>query len=95
NITIKNKEYQTTLEAKLILRGTELIKEDLDTHADLLTTIIKGDELLQIRREITPNKQEDLIEWSELNKLIRKNVGEDIRKYNTRVIRETIENHRK
>ncbi|KAL3265648.1 hypothetical protein HHI36_009853 [Cryptolaemus montrouzieri] len=41
-----------------------------------------------------PNKQEDLIEWSELNKLIRKNVGKDIRKYYTRIIRETIENNR-
>ncbi|KAL3266658.1 hypothetical protein HHI36_010821 [Cryptolaemus montrouzieri] len=40
-----------------------------------------------------PNKQEDLIEWSELNKLIRKNVWEDIRKYNTRFIEEILENN--
>ncbi|KAL3275154.1 hypothetical protein HHI36_019923 [Cryptolaemus montrouzieri] len=113
-ITTKNKEYLTTLEAKLTLIGTELTNEDLDTHADLLTTIereseeeIKADvsraseklsdqssKLFQIRREMRPNKQEFLIEWSELNKLIRKNVGENIKEYNTRVIRDTIENNR-
>ncbi|KAL3270350.1 hypothetical protein HHI36_009398, partial [Cryptolaemus montrouzieri] len=83
----------TTLEAKITLKGTELTNEDLDTHSDLLTTIIRESaeeieehafraskklsdktlKLFQIRREMKANKQKDLIEWSDLNKLIRKN----------------------
>ncbi|KAL3288386.1 hypothetical protein HHI36_002834, partial [Cryptolaemus montrouzieri] len=51
-ITAKNKEYQTTLEAKLTLRGTERTNEDLDTHADLLTTI-KRESAKEIKADVS------------------------------------------
>lgn len=114
-IKTRNAQYQTKINEKLKEQCTKnTMDRDIDTHAEVVTTIIRESaeevarctkrnqrkisdgtkQLLEKRRQVKQNKNMNLAEWAELNKLIRKEMRKDIRNYNTKIINDTIENNK-